>query len=52
MVKSARMIDRIEALGLTRAIIVHRPEMIVSSPRRLVLHDGELHELQEAVQVA
>jgi ABC-type bacteriocin/lantibiotic exporter with double-glycine peptidase domain len=34
-----------KALGLTRVIIAHRPETIASAPRRLVLHDGKLHEL-------
>jgi ATP-binding cassette subfamily B protein RaxB len=38
----------VKALGLTRVIIAHRPETIASAPRRLVLHDGELHELQES----
>jgi ATP-binding cassette, subfamily B, bacterial CvaB/MchF/RaxB len=37
----------IKALGLTRVIIAHRPETIASAARKLVLRDGELHELSE-----
>jgi ABC-type transport system involved in Fe-S cluster assembly fused permease/ATPase subunit len=37
------------AIGLTRVIIAHRLETIASAPRRLVLNDGELQELQESV---
>jgi ABC-type bacteriocin/lantibiotic exporter with double-glycine peptidase domain len=36
---------RFKALGLTRVIIAHWPETIASAPRRLVLHDGELHKM-------
>jgi ABC-type bacteriocin/lantibiotic exporter with double-glycine peptidase domain len=43
---------RQQALGLTRVIIAHRPETIASAPRRLVLCDGELHELQENLLAA
>jgi ATP-binding cassette, subfamily B, bacterial CvaB/MchF/RaxB len=42
----------VAALGLTRVIIAHRPETIASAPRRRVLHDGELHELQESLLAA
>jgi ATP-binding cassette, subfamily B, bacterial CvaB/MchF/RaxB len=42
----------VKALGLTRVIIAHRPETIASASRRLVLHDGELHEWQESLLVA
>jgi ATP-binding cassette, subfamily B, bacterial CvaB/MchF/RaxB len=42
----------VKALGLTRVIIAHRPETIASAPRRLVLHDGELHEMQESLLAA
>jgi ATP-binding cassette, subfamily B, bacterial CvaB/MchF/RaxB len=42
----------ITALGLTRVIIAHRPETIASAPRRLVLQDGELHELHEGLVAA
>ena len=42
----------VKALGLTRVIIAHRPETIASAPRRLVLHDGELHEMQDALLAA
>jgi ATP-binding cassette, subfamily B, bacterial CvaB/MchF/RaxB len=42
----------VKALGLTRVIIAHRPETIASAPRRLLLHDGELHELQEGLLAA
>ncbi|MGC2200517.1 MAG: peptidase domain-containing ABC transporter, partial [Stellaceae bacterium] len=42
----------VKALGLTRVIIAHRPETIASAPRRLVLHDGELHELRENLLAA
>src|SRR6516162_8704911 len=33
----------VKALGLTRIVIAHRPETIASAPRRLVMHDGDLH---------
>jgi ABC-type multidrug transport system fused ATPase/permease subunit len=33
-------------------IIAHRPETIASAPRRLILHDGELHQLQESLLAA
>ena len=36
----------VKALGLTRVIIAHRPETIASAPRRLVLEEGELHEME------
>jgi ATP-binding cassette subfamily B protein RaxB len=39
----------VKALGLTRVIIAHRPETIASAPRRLVLHDCELHESVAAI---
>jgi ATP-binding cassette subfamily B protein RaxB len=42
----------IKALGLTRLVIAHRPETIASAPRRLVLHDGELLELDETPAAA
>jgi ATP-binding cassette subfamily B protein RaxB len=42
----------VKALGLTRMIIAHRPETIGSAPRRLVLCDGELHELHESLLAA
>jgi ATP-binding cassette subfamily B protein RaxB len=42
----------VKALGLTRVIIAHRPETIASAPRRLVLQDGELHELNESLVAA
>jgi ATP-binding cassette subfamily B protein RaxB len=42
----------VKALGLTRVIIAHRPETIASAPRRLVMHDGDLHELQESLLAA
>ena len=42
----------VKALGLTRVIIAHRPETIASAPRRLVMHDGELHELHESLAAA
>jgi ATP-binding cassette subfamily B protein RaxB len=42
----------VKALGLTRVIIAHRPETIASAPRRLLLRDGELHELQESLLAA
>jgi ATP-binding cassette, subfamily B, bacterial CvaB/MchF/RaxB len=42
----------VTALGLTRVIIAHRPETIASAPRRLVLRDGELHEMQETLLAA
>jgi ATP-binding cassette subfamily B protein RaxB len=42
----------VKVLGLTRVIIAHRPETIASAPRRLVLHDGELHELSESLLAA
>jgi ATP-binding cassette subfamily B protein RaxB len=42
----------VKALGLTRVIIAHRPETIASAPRRLVLNDGELHELHESLLAA
>jgi ATP-binding cassette subfamily B protein RaxB len=42
----------VKALGLTHVIIARRPETIASAPRRLVLHDGELHELQEGLLAA
>jgi ATP-binding cassette subfamily B protein RaxB len=42
----------VKALGLTRVIIAHRPETIASAPRRLVLHDGELHELHDTLMAA
>jgi ATP-binding cassette subfamily B protein RaxB len=41
----------VESLGLTRIIIAHRPETIASAPRRLVVRDGELHELHESLAV-
>jgi hypothetical protein len=34
---------------LTRVI---RPETIASAPRRLVVHDGEPHELHESLPAA
>jgi len=37
----------VKSLGLTRVIIAHRPETIASAPRRLMLHEGQLHELHE-----
>jgi ATP-binding cassette subfamily B protein RaxB len=42
----------IKALGLTRVIIAHRPETIASAPRRLMLCNGELRELQECLLAA
>jgi ABC-type bacteriocin/lantibiotic exporter with double-glycine peptidase domain len=42
----------VKALGRARVIIAHRPETIAPAPRRLVLHDGELHELQEGLLAA
>jgi hypothetical protein len=33
-------------------IIAHRPEAIALAPRRLALHDGELHEMQESLLAA
>src|SRR4051812_23717448 len=42
----------VKALGLTRVIIAHRPETIASAPRRLVLQEGELRELQETLLAA
>jgi ATP-binding cassette subfamily B protein RaxB len=42
----------VKALELTRVIIAHRPETIASAPRRLVLHDGELHEIHESLSAA
>jgi ATP-binding cassette, subfamily B, bacterial CvaB/MchF/RaxB len=39
----------VKSLGLTRIIIAHRPETIASAPRRLVLRDGELQELNETM---
>jgi ATP-binding cassette, subfamily B, bacterial CvaB/MchF/RaxB len=39
----------VKALRLTRVIIAHRPETIASAPRRLMLCDGELHELQKSL---
>jgi ATP-binding cassette subfamily B protein RaxB len=41
----------VKVLGLTRVIIAHRAETIATAPRWLVLHDGELHELQESLMV-
>ena len=42
----------VKTLGLTRVIIAHRPETIDSARRRLVLRDGELHELHETLLAA
>jgi ATP-binding cassette subfamily B protein RaxB len=42
----------VKALGLTRVIIAHRPETIASALRRLMLHDGALHELPESLLAA
>jgi ATP-binding cassette, subfamily B, bacterial CvaB/MchF/RaxB len=42
----------VKALGLTRVVITHRPEAIASAPRRRVLRDGELHEMQEGLLAA
>jgi len=41
----------VKSLGLTRIIIAHRPETIASAPRRLIVRDGELHELDESLAV-
>jgi ATP-binding cassette subfamily B protein RaxB len=41
----ARVNRAIEALGLTRIIIAHRPETIGSAKRCLTLRDGTIHEL-------
>jgi ABC-type transport system involved in Fe-S cluster assembly fused permease/ATPase subunit len=37
----------VKTLGLTRVIIAHRPETVAPAPRRLVLNDGGLGEVQE-----
>jgi ABC-type multidrug transport system fused ATPase/permease subunit len=42
----------VKVLGLTRVIIAHQPETIASAPRRLVLQNGELHELHESLLAA
>ena len=42
----------VKALGLTRVIIAHRPETLASAPRRLVLTDAELREMQESLLAA
>jgi ATP-binding cassette subfamily B protein RaxB len=42
----------VKALGLSRVIIAHRPETIASAPRRLLLCDGELHELHKDLLAA
>jgi ATP-binding cassette subfamily B protein RaxB len=42
----------VEALGLTRVIIAHRPETIASASRQLVLCDGELRELHDSSAAA
>src|SRR3984893_9710965 len=41
-----------KARGLTGVIIAPRPETIASAPRRLVLEDGELHEMKESLAAA
>jgi len=42
----------VKSLGLTRIIIAHRPETIASASRRLVLCDGDLHDIQENLLAA
>ena len=38
----------IKARGPTRVMIAHRPETIAAAQRKLMLHDRELHKLQQS----
>jgi ABC-type protease/lipase transport system fused ATPase/permease subunit len=42
----------VKAPGLARVVIALCPEPIASARRRLVLHNGELHELRESLLAA